>query len=101
MQTMLLITRHRLCLIPRLWLASIVLVSLLGCQSRRDPPQPLNPRENVGRASPNRTVTPVNQVLTPLGLQLELPGLRPQVLALSPNGRLLAVSGKTSELLII
>lgn len=57
--------------------------------------------ERVGRAGPNRYVTPANQVLTPEGLQVFLPKLRPQALALSPNGRLLAVSGKTSALLIL
>ena len=57
--------------------------------------------EPVGRAGTNRIVLPVNQVVTPLGIQVELPGLRPQTLALSPDRKLLAVSGKTSELLII
>ncbi|UCE41446.1 MAG: beta-propeller fold lactonase family protein [Candidatus Aminicenantes bacterium] len=54
-----------------------------------------------GTAGDNRTVLPVNQVLEPAGKQIPLPGLRPQALALSPDSRLLAVSGKTSELLII
>jgi YVTN family beta-propeller protein len=57
--------------------------------------------EQVGVAGENRTVLPVNQVLVPTGTQIPLPGLRPQALALSPDGRLLAVSGKTSELVII
>ena len=57
--------------------------------------------ETVGPAGPERAVTPVNQVLTPYGLQVPLPGLRPQALALSPNGRLLVTSGKTSELLVL
>lgn len=56
--------------------------------------------ERVGRG-PRHTVTPVNQLLTPLGLSVELPGLRPQALALSPDGSLLIVSGKTSELLVL
>jgi YVTN family beta-propeller protein len=46
-------------------------------------------------------VLPVNQQLTPAGRWIQLPGLRPQALALSPDGRLLAVSGKTSELIIL
>jgi len=46
-------------------------------------------------------MTPVNQVVTPFGQQVDLPGLRPQALALSPDGNLLAVSGKTSEVLIL
>src|SRR5678815_1148065 len=57
--------------------------------------------ERVGRVEKDRTVTPVNQIITPYGTQLDLPGMRPQALALSPNGKLLAVSGKTSEVLIV
>ncbi len=75
--------------------ASVVQADL-GAQ---DPSLPT--AEAVGRIAPNRTVTPVNQVLTPYGTQVELPGMRPQALALSPNGRLLATSGKTSEVVII
>ena len=60
-----------------------------------------SPNEPVGRSVGNRFLTPANQIVTPLGQQIELPGLRPQALALSPNGRILAVSGKTSEVLII
>lgn len=44
---------------------------------------------------------PVNQVVTPAGTQVPLAGLRPQALGLSPDGRLLAVSGKTSEVVIL
>ena len=55
----------------------------------------------VGRQPSGRVVLPTSQVLTPLGTQVELPGMRPQVLALSPDGRLLAVSGKTAELVIV
>lgn len=57
--------------------------------------------ERVGASGPGRTVVPVNQVVAPAGFQVPLPGLRPQALALSPDGRLLAVSGKTSELVVI
>ena len=55
----------------------------------------------VGRTREDVLVTPVNQLLTPYGRQVELPGLRPQAMALSPDGRLLVVSGKTSELIVI
>src|SRR6266404_1746580 len=58
-------------------------------------------KEVVGRLSTNRFYTPVNQALTPAGLQVELPGLRPQALALSPNGRLLVTAGKTHELVVV
>jgi len=58
-------------------------------------------KETVGRAGPNRFVTPANQVLTPAGIQVNLPGLRPQAIALSPDRRLLATAGKTSELILL
>jgi YVTN family beta-propeller protein len=57
--------------------------------------------EHVGPSGPNRTVVPVNQVVVPAGRQIPLPGLRPQALALSTDGKLLAVSGKTSDLIIL
>jgi YVTN family beta-propeller protein len=45
--------------------------------------------------------TPVNQRVTPAGLQIELPGMRPQALALSPDGQLLVTAGLTGELLAL
>jgi len=59
------------------------------------------PRETVGRREHGELVTPVNQRVTPIGRQLDLPGLRPQGIAISPNGKLMVVSGKTSELIVI
>jgi YVTN family beta-propeller protein len=62
----------------------------------------LSTAEPVGMAgSQQRVVTPVNQVVTPAGRLLELPGLRPQVVALSPDGRLLVTAGKTPELVVV
>ena len=58
-------------------------------------------RERVGPAGNNRFVTPANQILTPAGRQVELPGMRPQALALSPSGRILVTSGKTAELVVV
>ena len=46
-------------------------------------------------------VTPVNQVVTPAGIWVALPGLRPQALALSPDGKLLVTSGLSHELLAL
>jgi len=54
----------------------------------------------VGHAG-DRVILPVNQVLTPYGRQVELSGTRPIVMALSPDRRFLAVSGKRSKLLVI
>ena len=45
--------------------------------------------------------TPVNQHLTPAGTLVELPGIRPQALALSPDGELLVTAGTTNELVVV
>src|SRR2546426_12551390 len=58
-------------------------------------------KEVVGRLGTNQFYTPVNQILTPAGRQIELPGLRPQALALSPDGKLLVTAGKTHELVVV
>lgn len=55
----------------------------------------------VGRMREDVIVTPVNQRLTPVGKQVELPGMRPQAIAISPDGKTLVTSGKTSELVVI
>ena len=57
--------------------------------------------EPVGRGAEGRAVTPVNQVLTPMGRQIELSGLRPQAVALSPDGKLAVTAGKTNEIVVI
>ena len=56
--------------------------------------------ESVGRHG-GSVVTPVNQVVTPAGVVVELPGLRPQSLALSPDGKLLVTAGLTNELVAL
>ncbi len=71
--------------------------SLAICQQVMDE----STSELVGRMRDDYIVTPVNQLLTPYGQQIELAGMRPQALALSPNGKLLVVSGKTSELVVL
>src|SRR5882672_10665730 len=70
---------------------------LAGCRTEPG----ASTRETVGRVSARRSYTPVNQILTPTGLQVELPGMRPQALALSPDGTLLVTAGKTHNLIII
>src|SRR6185436_4906137 len=61
----------------------------------------IDPFEKVNTGQPGRIITPVNQVLTPAGIQVELPKLRPQAIALSPDGELLVTSGKTHELILV
>ena len=75
----------------------------LGASVPSDLPdaQVISSNEPVGRWQEDHIVTPVNQILTPTGVQVELPGLRPQALALSPDGHLLVTAGKTPELIVI
>lgn len=49
----------------------------------------------------NRYQTPTGQLLTPAGQQVRLPGMRPQALALSPDGSLLAAAGRNQTLVLI
>jgi len=57
--------------------------------------------EHVGHANDGTLITPVNQIVTPAGTLIELPGTRPQTLALSPDGKILAVAGLATELTIL
>lgn len=78
------------------------LVSLLGLTAVAAQP-PVDRADNliVGRRPDGTQMTPVNQLVDPAGTQIELPGLRPQVVAISPDGRLIATSGKTNEVVIL
>ncbi|HEY3856982.1 MAG TPA: bifunctional YncE family protein/alkaline phosphatase family protein [Verrucomicrobiae bacterium] len=55
----------------------------------------------VGDTGTDGFVTPVNQVVSPAGAQVELPGMRPQALALSPGGHILVTSGQTHEIVVL
>ena len=54
----------------------------------------------VGRTT-DGLLTPANQVVTPAGISINLPGIRPQALALSPNGKLLITAGLTREIIVL
>jgi DNA-binding beta-propeller fold protein YncE len=49
----------------------------------------------------NGLETPVNQLVTPAGIQVELPRVRPNGLALSPDGKILVTAGLTHELIVV
>jgi len=49
----------------------------------------------------NGLETPVNQLVTPAGIWVPLPGVRPNALALSPNHKLLVTSGLLEQLISI
>src|SRR5258707_5535371 len=66
-----------------------ILCPMLACSARDLAPD----SSTVGRRAVSME-TPVNQMLTPAGIQAQLPGVRPQALALSPDGRLLVTSDR-------
>ena len=76
------------------------LALLTGCLADHTNPTPLPASHTAGKVSLN-SLLPVHQELTPAGIQIELPGLRPQAIALSHDGRLLLTSGQTHELLAL
>ena len=51
--------------------------------------------------APHHAVLPTNQILSPAGVQVPLPGVRPLALALSPDGRLLVTAGNSKKLLVL
>ena len=59
-----------------------------------------DPTEKVG-PGPRHVVTPDNHLLTPAGRQVDLPNMRPQAVALSPDGALLVTAGGTAGLVVI
>lgn len=79
----------------------IFALGAISANARGEEPAVVSSADLVGRTREDAIVTPVNQLLTPHGKQVELAGLRPQALALSPDGKLLVTSGKTSELVVI
>ncbi len=81
-------------------LAAVLFVSP-GCRTADTDARVISTKDLVGRRQTNYVVTPVNQILTPAGLQVDLPDMRPQALALSPDGSLLVTAGKTSEIVVV
>ncbi|HEX5218505.1 MAG TPA: beta-propeller fold lactonase family protein, partial [Verrucomicrobiae bacterium] len=57
--------------------------------------------QTAGLVAPDHQQTPTGQLLTPAGRQIELPGMRPQALALSPDGSVLATAGKNRTLVLV
>ena len=82
---------------------SLVLLSAASAYSQSsDVPLVATPDKTaVGHGAEGKVQTPVNQILTAYGKQIELPGMRPQALALSHDSKLMAVSGKTNRLVIV
>ena len=79
-------------------LAGLAGVGLTGGALRAD--EFPAPATTVGHDG-DTLVTPVNQIVAPVGVWVPLPGLRPQTLALSPDGKLLLTAGLSHELLAL
>jgi DNA-binding beta-propeller fold protein YncE len=88
---------------PFLWILSSALVlTAFSCSSRSNEMAREAPDHRVvGQRGDGTTMLPVHQLLTPHGIHVDLAGLRPQALALSPDARHVYVSGKTAELLVL
>ncbi len=78
-----------------------LIVFLIGTVPLATQAQPAKTADHVGRSSNGGLVTPVNQVVSPAGKQVDLPRLRPQALALSPDGEILVTSGKSAAVVVL
>lgn len=56
---------------------------------------------HVGPLPDGRWMTPTQQILSPAGRQVDLPNVRPQQVALSPDGRMLVVGSNANDLLVV
>ena len=88
--------------------AAVVLVLMFALLGRyvkpAARPEPGWPTATVGPFQSGagvRHITPDNHVLTPAGIQVELPGLRPNAVALSPDGQLLVAAGTAARLVCV
>lgn len=95
--------RRLLCFGPARAVIGVALVVVLaGCAGHgQQPSAPKALGGEAGHPAANRYLVPTGQVLTPAGRQVDLPGMRPQALALSPDGRLLATAGRKNVLVLI
>ncbi len=55
----------------------------------------------VGRQVDGTSFVPVGQWIRPTGKSIDLPGSRPQAIAISPDGRLMVTAGKSSDLVLL
>lgn len=81
---------------------NLILSMFLVCAlaQAQDLPNDFGSTTDIVGPGTNGLETPVNQLVTPAGILVQLPGVRPNALALSPDGRLLVTSGQTRELLV-
>ncbi|MGD0782530.1 MAG: beta-propeller fold lactonase family protein, partial [Candidatus Aminicenantales bacterium] len=85
----------------RLPLAAAVFAVLIGASVFLLSAQKTADRPAVPVVSAESGRLPNGQIVTPAGRQVELPELRPHVLAISPDGRLLVTSGRSHEIVSV
>jgi len=81
-------------------LAAVCLLAS-GAAARSQAPDEDSSAAVVGQRDDGAALTPVDQWITPLGRTVDLPEMRPQGLALAPDGSLLVTAGKTPDLVVI
>ena len=101
-----------------LCLTATAIIVLIGAARQFAPPRVFAQEENevanprnvaallakdavVGSHEEGSAVLPQSQVITPAGRQILLANMRPQALALSPDGRVLVTAGQTHELVVM
>jgi len=82
-------------------LRQILSVALLAAALKSAVAQDFDATSDPVGTRTNGSVTPVNQLLTPVGIQVVLSGIRPYALALSPDGKLLVTSGLKQALIML
>src|SRR5262245_30000885 len=91
----------------RLFLTLLPLTFALAVRAQETPKPTPAPAPAAAKGSPkkliapNHSVLPTGQILSPAGVQGLLPGVRPQILALSPDGNLLITAGNTKKLIAL
>jgi YVTN family beta-propeller protein len=79
----------------------LALLCALNAATGADIPPPFEDSTQIVGRFAGGLETPVNQRLTPAGKLVELPGMRPNALALSPNAEILVTAGLTHELVVL
>ncbi|MGC4015326.1 MAG: beta-propeller fold lactonase family protein [Luteolibacter sp.] len=78
-----------------------VLSAAMGMAAVLGKEVPNKESQGVGLVPANRYILPTDQVLTPAGIHAALPGIRPQALALSPDGQVLVTAGTGKKLVAL
>ncbi|NDG64533.1 MAG: phosphoesterase, partial [Planctomycetes bacterium] len=79
----------------------LISIFIPACASVEQSQVIVSTNDPVGQVGINRFFTPTNQLLTPAGKLVELPGMRPQAIALFADGTRLITAGKTSEIVVV